>query len=105
MNCRPGDLAIIISAPLIGRMVDVLCAPPVGQDFLLPDDYPHNAVDGAGSWICRVLGESLAAPVERADGMKGQRQTRYAVIGDHHLRPIRPAAEPARDRVADEAPA
>lgn len=65
MNCKPGDLAIIISESkdpsnghMAGRLVEVLYIGP-SQGFTLPDGRPHTACSSA-EWVCKSLGLRMA---------------------------------------------
>lgn len=78
MNCKPGDLALVIGARLtpsmIGRIVEVVRAADPKRDRYVPTMKSH-------SWLCRSLG----APIEWDGEMVSER-----VIADALLRPIRP---------------
>jgi hypothetical protein len=70
MNCKPGDLAVIVRAHFpenLGRLVEVLHA--------------YDAI----RWECMMLGS--AAPAGNLSGVR--RMTRYATMRDCNLRPIR----------------
>lgn len=88
MNCKPGDLAIVIkdasTAKLAGMLVQVLhLAPPT--DFLLPDRFVH---DGClpGIWVVKFF-HPVTAPIY---SRSATRQTEYGCIGDRYLRPLPP---------------
>lgn len=84
MNCKPGDIAIIIQPPLAGRMVEVLYRAP-NQSFRLPDGYLHSTPSTLNQWVIK----SLAAPFEaRIGGGPGIRKTEYAACDDRYLRPL-----------------
>ena len=86
MNCKPGDLAIVIKGHLLGKLVEVLYAPPP-YIFRLPDDQRH-APGRPGDWVCKILG----APVNGSawvNDWPANRLAQYGVFGDHGLRPIR----------------
>lgn len=85
MNCKPGDFAYIKRQPYLGHFVTVLRWTPNGK-FTLPDGYPANNVNGGG-WLCEKACGQFKAPINKSGGT---RETRYAVIDDPHLRPIRP---------------
>ena len=94
MNCKPGDLAIVIrDGPCLGMLVEVLHAAP-SHSFLLPDGHRHVGCD-AGDWVLLLLGRTVLVPCER-----GSRMTQYCVGKDSSLRPLRGEREP--ERVADE---
>lgn len=88
MNCRPGDLAIIISAKdsrNLGRVVDVIqLAPP--QSFLFPC---------AKHRCCPRPPEAMGAEwlVKVRNGALDSSSCEYAVIEDRKLMPIRPDGE------------
>lgn len=91
MNCRQGDLAYITCEPYIGHFVSVLRWTPPGN-FTLPDGYPALNVD-VGGWLCEKHVGYFDAPC----GNDKRRQTRYAVIVDKYLRPIRD--QPGEDEI------
>jgi hypothetical protein len=85
MNCKPGDLAIIINATRcpenIGRIVTVLRHRMGDWDY--SDFMPE-----AGQWIVRSNGGALASKNDAGDmfyDMEGPYR-------DAYLRPIRPAS-------------
>ena len=85
MNCKPGDLAIVIRGELIGTLVEVLYAAP-GHIFRLPDGHLHEACQ-PGNWVVKILG----APVN-AHWVKDWPPNRFAQYGsgaDSGLRPLR----------------
>lgn len=88
MNCKPGDMAIIIrdakACATAGMMVEVLYAVPAGIEFITPDGFIHYPVAG-GRWMCRPLGSSFRVPMDRG---AWYRQARYAPIPDGALRPL-----------------
>lgn len=78
MNCRQGDLAIVVKSnhPInIGRIVDVL-----GPSSLFPDE-----------WLCRGVNGPLRGFL--SDGSIDDIDPRI-FISDSHLRPIRPEPDP-----------
>lgn len=86
MNCKPGDLAIIVSSKsqYNGRIVEVLFAPPAAA-FDLPDGYPACADSGTDSWVVKFIGGPAPAPL-----LNGRiRQAWYAVGADKCLKPLR----------------
>ena len=86
MNCKPGDLAVIVHPKSAGKLVSVLHAVP-GLKYTLPDGYPAMAnVDGKAEWVCESLGSSFTARLSSGE----LRYARYAGIHDQWLRPIRP---------------
>lgn len=96
MNCKPGDLAYIARASqaplLLGRVVTVLMAAPVGQAFNLPDGWPHLASQKHGYWVCE-----FAAPISAPTSFGGPRLTQFGCIHDTCLRPIRDPGDDAQD--------
>lgn len=96
LNCRPGDLAVIVYGTRYpGWLVRVLFAEPNGK-YSLPDGYPGNARSSTSpaAWICECLMAShFNAPLK--DGTR--RTTRYGAIQDFALRPLRDPGEDARD--------
>ena len=84
MNCKPGDLAIVIRGQIMGKLVEVLYAPPVGIIFLLPDGHRHAPCD-PGEWVLKILG----APVHGLPGWPPERYAQYGCGKDSGLRPIR----------------
>lgn len=103
MNCKPGDLARIVNGgKLTNRLVFVLHMAPQGR-FVLPDGYPtaeKKAPPGV-NWVC----ESAGAPFEALLAGGGIRQTRFGVIHDNYLRPIRDPGEDAVDETLQRLPA
>lgn len=77
MNCKPGDLAVIVADPTcggvdLGMVVSVICA---------------TYADGRGpAWMC----ESGGRPLLSINGASYKRLR----IPDIYLRPIRPDSEP-----------
>lgn len=80
MNCKPGDIAIVIhhKSVLLGRLVEVICVAPT-ERFRLPNGVAHLA-GGANMWVVKSLGAPF--PGALGDGM-------YGVGSDRGLRPIR----------------
>lgn len=92
MNCRPGDLAIIVHPSMYGTLVQILYAEPDGN-YTLPDGFPGRNVDGPG-WVFEFLGAPRSVPVGRRS-----RTARYAACNDRWLRPIRDHGDDAQDEV------
>lgn len=87
MNCKPGDMAIIVRAPAhrvdhLGMCVEVLYAAPT-TDHVLPDGAPAFG-SPAGEWIVQ-----FSQPIVVRCG-RGTRRTYYASVPDYALLPIRP---------------
>lgn len=87
MNCKPGDVAIVVAAPpYSGLIVDVLyLAPPV--DFVLPDGVHHIGCPAGMSWVLKFQ-RPITAPIWEGNEISGYRQCVYAVGGDAKLRPV-----------------
>lgn len=99
LNCKPGDLALVVAEPknakqpYIGRIVSVLHAAPNGVGFTLPDGYPQAAViESFPYWVVE-----WANPVRYPVGIEGQRLTKFGVMPDWALRPIRDPGDDAVD--------
>ncbi len=96
MNCKPGDLAVIVrmrdpvARHFIGRFVVVLHAAPA-HSFVLPDGYPHVA-SPPNYWLCKFQ-SPIGVPIRGP----GPRNTMYASIHDECLRPIRDPGDDATD--------
>ena len=91
MNCQAGDLAVIIKGVRIDceapPIVKVLyLAPPI--EFTLPDGVQNIGCSFDG-WVCESYGRDFLIPMQYGP----HRKTRFAVIYDRALRPIRPPAE------------
>ena len=84
MNCKPGDLAYITHPKLLGKMVVVLSAAPVGVKFLLPNGELHLPVP-PGEWVIEALG----SPFEVHRARSGTGWNQQACCADKWLRPIR----------------
>lgn len=80
---------MIVHPALWGRWVEVLHAAPSGV-FTLPDGFPAYGILREACWVCESLGPDFTARLDC--GLT--RTTRYGVIADHWLRPIR-GDEPA----------
>ncbi len=90
LNCKPGDLAVIIDSDpetnpdTGGVLCDVLCHPP-GEYFNLPDGTPARCDSGpATTWVIRL---HRPINVRWLDG--GFHLASYAVCPDSKMRPIR----------------
>ena len=100
MNCKPGDLAIVIrdarTAKTAGMLVEVLYLAPADQDFRLPDGFRHNP-PGPDEWVVK-----LSHPVPAPMGSSGRtRMTQYGCMGDRYLRPL-PGVDDLDDVETDE---
>lgn len=95
MNCKPGDLAIIIGEDaknpgLVGAIVEVLCPPPAGP-FELPDGTPHKAVRRTDAlWVIR-----FTRPYAFMWSAKKRRPCMFAVCPDVKPKPL--PGEPVLD--------
>jgi hypothetical protein len=102
MNCKPGDLAVIIRESkrkigVLGKIVEVLYLAP-RNDFLLPDGCKHiGAGAGLPMWVVK-----FATPVQVELSNKRFRNTCYAAVADAVLRPIRD--QPGEDESLQWAP-
>src|SRR5690349_7505451 len=89
MNCRPGDLAIVIKAAttpeMIGYIVEVI-RPAVDGESLSPGFRVRASRPG---WVCKPCGGSI--PVRSVAGPhKGElRHVPLRAVADSNLRPIR----------------
>lgn len=89
MNCKPGDIAIVIGGGIYaGRLFDVLYAAPA-TEFKLPDGKTHEGCP-PGYWVLKSLGSPVPAPL----AWGGSRDTMYGCGPDAGLRPIRGLKEP-----------
>lgn len=99
MNCKPGDLAIVVTTNerYNNRIVEVLYAPP-GRSFTLPDGYPcvHEIADPC--WVLKFIGGPAIATLEGG----GTRQAWYGVGGDKSLRPLRDDPDAVDQPTVDE---
>jgi hypothetical protein len=111
MNCRPGDLAVIVHGVNmnIGRFVEVLYLAPE-DEFVLPNGYSSYAhPSGQPSWVIKSLGSPLNVHIRtrtiygtlvrawrRLMFQKSRElcDSTFAVYTDNCLRPIRGISEP-----------
>jgi hypothetical protein len=95
MNCKPGDLAIVVrSGKCAGRLFDVLYAAPLVR-FKLPDGH-FNVAGRPGDWVLKAVGRPV-----KAKCIGGERVTWYACGADVALRPIRnPGADETDETLA-----
>lgn len=99
LNCKPGDLAIVIrpslrGQQLLGMIVRVLRAAPP-NDFRLPDG-TLQVGGGPGSWVIEFP-RTVEVPMQYRSGKVGTRQALFGVVDDHYLRPIRDPGDDAAD--------
>lgn len=85
MNCKPGDLAIVIgSSRYSGRLVEVLDLAPNAW-FRLPNGQLHCPPGDNESWVVNVLGSPIAT---RVGGDGATRLVNQGVAPDSKLRPL-----------------
>lgn len=90
MNCKPGDLAIIIDSdsrtnPDTGGVLCDVLYHPTGEYFHLPDGTLSTASTPLSQrWVIR-----LHRPITVRSLAGGMRQATYAIYPDSKLRPIR----------------
>lgn len=93
MNCKPGDLAIIVGvASKCGFIVEVMRAAPLSR-FKLPDGRPHVACF-VSDWIIK-----FQRPVQ-CPTMRGMVLSEWAVVADSKLRPLN--GLPVTDEVTED---
>ena len=99
MNCKPGDLAIVVTSDpqYNGRLVEVLYATPPGS-YKLPDGYPAVHDGSEPCWVLKMIGYPAAAPLTTG----GIRQTWYGSGPDRALRPLRDDPDALDQPVEDE---
>lgn len=97
MNCKPGDLAIVVrdnsNLGALGKLVEVLYMAPA-HNFRLPDGTLNEGASTPGKiWVVRLLGSKLKPP-----GCWWL--ARYGTGHDDALRPIN--GLPIDERIDDE---
>lgn len=101
MNCKPGDLAVVLSPREGGRcaatglLVEVI--EPLRDGIFYPDlggSAWHNYKPEIGEWFVRFIGGY------REDVGNGL-MTSYGRMWDHRLKPIRDPGEDARDETLE----
>ena len=99
MNCKPGDLALVVRAratpEMLGRIVTVVRAPVPGEIFKTDKGHlrwPHDTPDTPGVW---VVTSNYPMPWNGRKG--GKHFALERVFRDECLRPINPG-----DLVEDE---
>ena len=96
MNCKPGDMAVIVRGPVrevLGRMVTVMHAAPRGV-FRLPDEFPHSPLDFKAFpdwWVCEFQ-TPMRVPVAPVGD---SRTTVFLPVPDAVLLPIRDPGDDA----------
>lgn len=90
MNCKPGDLAVIVRGEkYCGRLVEVLKL-AIEARFILPDGYPAYGEPSGTHWLVKFVGGKINAPTGLyGEAAAGSRMTSYAVVEDYGLRPLR----------------
>ncbi len=96
MNCKPGDLAVIIGSGeknpnSDGRFCEVLYASPIGCAHTLPNGVVTSG-SNAASWVIKLSNPIM---VLWNDGVV--RAADYASCPDARLRPIRDPGDDAKD--------
>ena len=86
MNCKPGDLAIVIRGRHSGKLVDVLRAAPF-HNFLLPDGIWNEGEPSGACWVVKILGTPVW--VDIYGHPNGGRFASYGTAADAWLRPLR----------------
>ncbi len=89
MNCRPNELAIVVkdahNLGFLGKILTTLYLAPKGVEFDLPDGWGSVRIDTeTPHWVCEFP-RKVTAPLVSC----GSRKTRYMVVPDSCLRPIR----------------
>lgn len=88
MNCKPGDLAMIVKGTKhIGRLVEVIHLAPM-QVFKLPDGVLHNVPKFPDCWVCRSFGSPFTVNVTNGRNGRKSRLAMYGVIPDYALKPL-----------------
>ena len=89
MNCKPGDLAIVVRAQatpeMLGRIVTVVRAPVYGELLKTDGGYIRWAGNCSGAW---VVSSNHPMPWKGVNGSRHLAMER--VFGDDGLRPINP---------------
>jgi hypothetical protein len=83
MNCKAGDLAIVIVGKYSGKLVSVLYRAPAHK-FLLPDGVLNVGEPDGKSWVVEVLGSPVWTPMNHGS----PRFARYGSASDNVLRPL-----------------
>lgn len=97
MNCKPGDLAIIVRpSRWSGWIVEVVSSAPPFVRHVAPDGVTFAAVSNCDYWLVK-------AP--RAFGLMPNRVTRYGVFHKRCLRPILDPGDDAKDEMLRPLPA
>lgn len=86
MNCKPGDLAVVVVGPHIGKLVEVLHLAPF-HNFQLPDGCINKGEPDGWHWCVKVLGAPVWVDIK--DHPYGGRHAMYGTVADASLRPIK----------------
>jgi hypothetical protein len=99
MNCKPGDLAVVVNSPFvpenIGAIVTVICAEPTGECHLDSKNYPGRV----GYWMVKMSRPSQT--VNCRTKVRSHHLSIYAACADSYLRPIRGEPESVNTRHSD----
>lgn len=94
MNCKPGDLAIVIGpsdTPNLGRVVRCVRLLEKGEE-LSRDGYVFDAASHAMFW-------EVEGRISCLDSKNRQVEVHFGLIGDRWMRPIRDPGDDARDEM------
>jgi len=81
MNCKQGDIAVLINGKQAGAMMDVLYLEPQGR-YIMPDGAVASSLNHEfPTWVCKSLGSPLRLVCGRV--------SMYSSCHDSRLRPIR----------------
>lgn len=87
MNCKPGDLAVIVKASqdqYIGIMVETICLIPPGR-FPLPDgNVAYNSGKLPNCWMIKIVGGAIKVPTMGNVHLLGE----YGLSYDECLKPL-----------------
>lgn len=86
MNCKPGDLAIIIRQPYAGLMVEVLYAAPT-ESYEMPDGQWHVG-SRPETWVVKSLGSAFVTRRLIEGVPVGPGVSQYGACIDSALRPL-----------------
>lgn len=84
MNCKPGDLAIVVRGQYAGLLVEILYAAP-SHSFELPNGVLNQKAQEDGDWVIEILGSPM--PVKNDYGH--QYKTVFGTGNDRNFRPLR----------------
>ena len=93
MNCKPGDLAVIVDGDdcpqNLGRFVTVVEWVPAFIPYCAPDGSEFMG-DNVAGWSVRAQSSLVTQNINGEYYLNDK----YAVLDDRDLRPIRPSEEP-----------